>query len=156
MALVIAKKVVENVSIPVEVVPAIKTKEAELVDQLMPLWERYEAFDMKETTKQIEAVKKQLQLIANEDYEGKESAVLKGELGEVLFSPRAEPLEVESKKELFEYLVEKFGMDVALSTIKFGITELKNLLSGPELYLYAKEVPGSRTMKEVTLFSKEG
>jgi len=156
MALVIAKKAVEVEPVITEVISATKTKEAELVDALVPLWERYEAFEMKETTKQIEIVKKQLQLIANEDYENKEPALLKGELGEILFSPRTEPVEVVDSNALFTYLVSKFGTEAAFSTVKFGITELRLLLSEQELNQYTKKVPGSRTMKEVKLFSKEG
>jgi hypothetical protein len=107
MALHIAVKKEEQVEVVIqpEIVSAPKTKEAELVDVLVSLWERYEAFDMKETTKQMEAVKKQLQEIANENYDSKEMVVLNGEKGQVVFSPRTEPVEVINSQELFHLLI---------------------------------------------------
>lgn len=119
----------------------------QLVDEYVGLYQWYEKMGMKSHISRMENTKKLLQEIANQKFQDNETAILKGTLGEVVYSPKTEVTEVMDAKGLFQDILTKFGEEVAFSVIKFNLTTLRTLLSASELETYVQKVPGSRSLK---------
>jgi ribosomal protein S9 len=105
---------------------------------------------MKKTVARIEAIKKELQSIANVHMDnGKKAVLADGKGNEVEFSPRTEPNEVLSPVDFVDYLTGKFDVDVAFSCVSIGMGKAQKLLGEHELAPFLHKVPGSRTLKAV-------
>ena len=143
-------------AVPTLIIPKIQAlSETEaLTSEFLTLQERLNSIDGKELLKRMEAIRKQLQAVANVQIPDDQKAVFSCPLGEVEFSPRGETLEIADPQGLIAFLNNKFGIDVAFSVVSILLTPLRKILTEGEILQFGKKEPGSRTIKDVRFTSE--
>jgi hypothetical protein len=135
----------------VKVDAAPLTEEEVLTEEYIALYQQYEAKGVKELLAKMEATKKKLQSIANEQLQPDDEAVFESPSGEVEFGKCSMTREVTNKTGLLEFLAVKHGVAAVESVIKIGLTELGKILSDKEMEPYITSKPGTRSLREVRL-----
>ena len=144
----VVSPVIEPVVIHTPQVQA-ETEIQALTKEYIELRQKYDYFEVKELTRRMEEIRKQLHAVANETMDGNQPAVFSCSIGEIEFSERQKAAEVPDPLVLIQELLVKFGPEATTSVVDIAITPLRKLLSEFELKKHLAEVPGSRTLRAV-------
>jgi hypothetical protein len=125
------------------------TEDEALVSEYIHLYKELEKHDVSQITKRMDEIKKQLQLIANEEVADESPAIFTSPAGEIEFSKRSEVKTFNEPADLLEKLVETHGLEAVKSVVKIQIGPLGKLLSDNEMAKFYTLKPGSRSLKEV-------
>ena len=120
-----------------------------LVNEYIELHTLYQSIDGKNVAERMEAIKKTLQSIANDNLPPDQVAIFEAQGGEIEFSKRTTACAVTEPAKLLEKLIAQFGVEAVASVVKIGVTDVKKLMSEAELKGFVSYGPGHRTLKSV-------
>lgn len=140
-------------------IPKVETQHVEgalvlgqqLATEYLKLYRKFESIDGKNLVKKLEELRKAMATIANTTMPADKVALFECDEGMMEFSERGTITEVENPVTLVEHLVAKFGVVVAFSCVKIGITELRKILSEHEMKKFVKQTDGTRMLKGIVL-----
>jgi hypothetical protein len=122
----------------------VLTAEQTLIDELVMIDTKLKELEVKPMLDRMEIIKKQLQSIAK-DMDPQAEAVLKGSIGETIFSACRQTTSIDDKNALILVLGQKVFNEVA----SISLTDLKKYLSENEIAPLVVTGFGSRTLKAV-------
>lgn len=122
----------------------VLTAEQVLVDELVIIDAKLKELEIKPMLDRLDVIKKQLQSIAKE-LPPEAEAIIKGSIGETIFSPCRKETSIDDKNALIFVLGQKVFNEVA----SISLTDLKKYLSENEIAPLVKTGFGSRTLKAV-------